>query len=67
MLDEFVDRDMSIQYGRWFDFEIELIEEGIEIEKEILVFLVDELVDEFVYNIIGILDSSFINLFFILM
>ncbi|XP_021742658.1 uncharacterized protein LOC110708749 isoform X1 [Chenopodium quinoa] len=44
MVDELVDLDMSIQLGRWLDFEIESLEEGIDIEKEIVESLIDELV-----------------------
>ncbi|CAK9188009.1 unnamed protein product [Ilex paraguariensis] len=46
MVDEVVDKDMSSQYGKWVDFEIEAFEEGLEIEKGILISLVDELVDD---------------------
>ncbi|KAG8648306.1 uncharacterized protein LOC110622988 isoform X2 [Manihot esculenta] len=47
MVDELVDRDMSTQYGRWLDFNIEIFEEGVKIEKGILTSLVDELVSDF--------------------
>lgn len=46
-VDELVDKDMSTQHGRWLDFDIETFEEGLEIEKEILNSLVDELVSDF--------------------
>ncbi|KAJ9185981.1 hypothetical protein P3X46_005546 [Hevea brasiliensis] len=46
MVDELVDKDMSTQYGRWLDFNIEAFEEGVEIEKGILTSLVDELVSD---------------------
>ncbi|KAH0994390.1 hypothetical protein GBA52_018254 [Prunus armeniaca] len=46
-VDELVDKDMSTQRGRWLDFDIETFEEGLEIEKEILNSLVDELVSDF--------------------
>ncbi|CAL2269029.1 unnamed protein product [Prunus armeniaca] len=46
-VDELVDKDMSTQRGRWLDFDIETFEEGLEIEKEILSSLVDELVSDF--------------------
>ncbi|XP_010259373.1 PREDICTED: uncharacterized protein LOC104598834 [Nelumbo nucifera] len=42
MVDELVDKDMSSQYGRWLDFEIEAFELGVEIEQELLSSLVDE-------------------------
>lgn len=44
MVDELVDWDMSTQYGRWVDFEIESLEEGIDIEEDIVASLIDELV-----------------------
>ncbi|KAM1038660.1 hypothetical protein ACFX13_034049 [Malus domestica] len=47
MGDELVDKDMSTQRGRWLDFEVEALEEGLEIEKGILNCLVDELVSDF--------------------
>ncbi|XP_021821279.1 uncharacterized protein LOC110762877 [Prunus avium] len=46
-VDELVDKDMSTQRGRWLDFDIETFEEGLEIEKEILNSLVDQLVSDF--------------------
>lgn len=45
-VDELVERDMSTQYGKWLDFELEAFEEGIEIEKGILTSLLDELVSD---------------------
>ncbi|XP_031269437.1 uncharacterized protein LOC116127922 [Pistacia vera] len=47
MVDELVDKDMSSQYGKWIDFEIEALEEGTEMENNILTSLVDELVSDF--------------------
>ncbi|XP_010268047.1 PREDICTED: uncharacterized protein LOC104605122 [Nelumbo nucifera] len=44
MVDELVDKDMSSQYGRWLDFDIETFELGVEIEKQILSSLVNEVV-----------------------
>ncbi|GAB4855638.1 hypothetical protein Ancab_024259 [Ancistrocladus abbreviatus] len=44
MLDELVDKDMSTGHGRWLDFKIETLEEGMEIEMEIITSLVDELI-----------------------
>ena len=49
MLDELVDKDMSTQYGRWIDFDIEAFEESVEIEKGILTSLVDELVSDMLH------------------
>ncbi|KAL6545056.1 hypothetical protein OROHE_009963 [Orobanche hederae] len=49
MVDEIVDKDMSCKNGQWVDFEIEAFEEGVEIENRILSYLVDELVDDFVF------------------
>jgi len=46
MVDELVDRDMSNQCGKWLDFEIESLEEGIQAEEEIISSLVDELVHD---------------------
>ncbi|XP_050223925.1 uncharacterized protein LOC126673726 [Mercurialis annua] len=46
MVDELVDNDMSVGYGRWLDFKVEAFEEGVGIEKEILTCLVDELVSD---------------------
>ncbi|KAA8536770.1 hypothetical protein F0562_029248 [Nyssa sinensis] len=46
MVDELVDKDMSTQYGKWVGFEIEAFEEGVEIQKEILTSLVDEMVTD---------------------
>ncbi|XP_074307846.1 uncharacterized protein LOC141642803 [Silene latifolia] len=44
MVDELVDCDMSTQVGKWLDFEIESLEEGMDIEEDIVASLVDELV-----------------------
>ncbi|XP_021619332.1 uncharacterized protein LOC110620065 isoform X2 [Manihot esculenta] len=46
MVDELVDKDMSSLYGTWLDFNIEVYEEGVVIEKEILTSLIDELVSD---------------------
>ncbi|KAJ4955956.1 hypothetical protein NE237_012739 [Protea cynaroides] len=51
MVDELVDKDMSSQYGRWLDFDIEVFELGVEIEKEILSSLVDEVVTDITLGI----------------
>ncbi|KAI3459238.1 hypothetical protein Pfo_015901 [Paulownia fortunei] len=44
MIDELVDMDMSSQYGRWLNFDIEAFELGIQIESRILNSLIDEVV-----------------------
>lgn len=44
MVDELVDKDMSNQYGKWVDFEVEAFEEGVAIENGILASLIDEFV-----------------------
>ncbi|KAK9292760.1 hypothetical protein L1049_020740 [Liquidambar formosana] len=49
MVDELVEKDMNTHRGRWLDFEIEAFEEGVEIEKEILSSLVDELVADLLF------------------
>ncbi|GMI79382.1 TON1 Recruiting Motif 8 [Hibiscus trionum] len=46
MVDDLVDKDMSTKYGRWLDFDMEAFEEGVEIEKNILTCLVDELISD---------------------
>ncbi|KAL0364830.1 UNVERIFIED_CONTAM: hypothetical protein Sangu_0580600 [Sesamum angustifolium] len=47
MVDELVDKDMSSKSGKWIDFEVEVFEEGVEIEERILTSLIDELIDDF--------------------
>ncbi|THG15892.1 hypothetical protein TEA_022378 [Camellia sinensis var. sinensis] len=44
MVDDLVDKDMSSNYGKWLDFEVEAFEIGVEIEGQILNSLVNELV-----------------------
>ncbi|MED6130344.1 hypothetical protein PIB30_000238 [Stylosanthes scabra] len=44
MVDELVDKDMSHQYGRWLDFEVDAFELGAEIEDQILNSLLDDVV-----------------------
>ncbi|KAI4334926.1 hypothetical protein L6164_013626 [Bauhinia variegata] len=44
MVDELVDKDMSSQYGRWLDFDVDAFELGAEIEDQILNSLVDDVV-----------------------
>ncbi|XP_039058720.1 uncharacterized protein LOC120202355 isoform X1 [Hibiscus syriacus] len=46
MVDDVVDMDMSTKHGRWLDFDMEALEEGVEIHKNILTSLVDELVSD---------------------
>ncbi|KAL1539134.1 hypothetical protein AAHA92_27795 [Salvia divinorum] len=44
MIDELVDKDMSNQYGRWVDFDVEAFELGTQIQSQILNSLIDEVV-----------------------
>ncbi|KAJ4848407.1 hypothetical protein Tsubulata_032778 [Turnera subulata] len=44
MVDELVDKDMSSQYGRWLDFEVDAFVIGAEVESQIFNSLVDEVV-----------------------
>ncbi|KAK1295499.1 hypothetical protein QJS10_CPA16g01620 [Acorus calamus] len=44
MVDELVDNDMSSRLGRWMDFETESFEAGVEIERGIFSWLIDEVV-----------------------
>lgn len=46
MVDELVDKDMSSQYGKWLDFEVDAFVLGADIEGQILHALVDEVVAE---------------------
>ncbi|KAK4265850.1 hypothetical protein QN277_026846 [Acacia crassicarpa] len=46
MVDELVDKDMSSQYGRWLDFDVDAFELGAEIEDQILDSLVNDVVAE---------------------
>ncbi|XP_010313418.1 uncharacterized protein TRM6/7/8B [Solanum lycopersicum] len=46
MVDEVVDKDMSTQDGKWTDFSFEACEEGVDIEKEILSSLMDDLIGD---------------------
>ncbi|XVE82231.1 hypothetical protein DITRI_Ditri15bG0131300 [Diplodiscus trichospermus] len=45
MVDELVDRDMSSQYGKWLDFEVDAFVLGADIEDQILNALVDEVAE----------------------
>lgn len=47
MVDDLVDKDMSNQLGKWADFQIEAFETGVEVEKEIVDSLVDEVIADF--------------------
>ena len=42
MVDELVDKDMSSQYGRWLDFNIDAFEFGAQVGDQILNSLVDD-------------------------
>ncbi|KAG6398632.1 hypothetical protein SASPL_140099 [Salvia splendens] len=44
MIDELVDKEMSNQYGRWVDFDVEAFEVGTQIQSQILNSLIDEVV-----------------------
>lgn len=44
VVDELVNKDMSTGCGRWLDFDVEALEEGFEVEQDILTYLIDELV-----------------------
>ncbi|KAG5011080.1 hypothetical protein JHK87_019595 [Glycine soja] len=46
MVDELVDRDMSIEYGRWLDFEVDTFQLGALVEDQIFNSLVDDFVAE---------------------
>lgn len=47
MVDEVVDKDMSIGTGKWLDFKPEALEEGVVIQTDILNVLIDEIIDDF--------------------
>ncbi|KAJ6720984.1 hypothetical protein OIU85_024119 [Salix viminalis] len=46
MVDELVDKDMSSQYGRWLDFEVDAFAFGVEVESQVFNSLVNEVVAE---------------------
>ncbi|TKY72535.1 hypothetical protein E2542_SST01276 [Spatholobus suberectus] len=46
MVDELVDKDMSSQYGRWLDYEVDAFELGSEVVDQIFNSLVDDVVNE---------------------
>jgi hypothetical protein len=46
MVDELVDKDMSSQYGKWLDYEVDAYEFGEEVVDQIFNSLVDDVVYE---------------------
>ncbi|CAI8584889.1 unnamed protein product [Vicia faba] len=46
VVDEIIRKDMCTPLGRWLDFDIEAFENGLEIELDIVTFLIDELVSD---------------------
>lgn len=46
VVDEIFRKDMCTPLGRWLDFDIEAFENGLEIELDIVNFLIDELVSD---------------------
>lgn len=46
MVDELVTKDMSSGCGKWLDFDVEAFEEGLEVEGDIMSYLVNELVSD---------------------
>ncbi|KAL2345624.1 hypothetical protein Fmac_006909 [Flemingia macrophylla] len=46
MVDELVNKDMSSGCGKWLDFDVEAFEEGLEVEGDILDYLINELVSD---------------------
>nr|XP_043612833.1 uncharacterized protein LOC122584834 [Erigeron canadensis] len=46
-VDEVVEKDMSSGNGKWLDFKVEALEEGVVIETDILTLLMDEIVADF--------------------
>ncbi|KAL2341708.1 hypothetical protein Fmac_009648 [Flemingia macrophylla] len=46
MVDELVDKDMSSQYGRWLEYEVDAFELGSEVVDQIFNSLVDDVVTE---------------------
>jgi hypothetical protein len=43
-VDEIISKDMSTPLGRWLDYDIEVSENGLELEFDIVTYLIDELV-----------------------
>jgi hypothetical protein len=44
VVDEIISKDMSTPLGRWLDYDIEVSENGLELEFDIVTYLIDELV-----------------------
>ncbi|CAL0300121.1 unnamed protein product [Lupinus luteus] len=44
VVDEHVSKDMSIGLGTWLDFDIEAFQEGLDVELDIVIYLINELV-----------------------
>ncbi|XP_027350565.1 uncharacterized protein LOC113861749 [Abrus precatorius] len=49
MVDELVNKDMSTGCGKWLDFNVEAFEEGLEVEGDILAYLINELVSDLLH------------------
>lgn len=49
MVDELVSKDMSTGCGRWLDFDIEAFEEGLDVELDIVTYLINELVSDLLH------------------
>ncbi|XP_054805548.1 uncharacterized protein LOC129308462 [Prosopis cineraria] len=50
MVDELVDKDMSSQYGRWLNFDVDAFELGAEVVDQIFDSLVNDFVAEILQN-----------------
>jgi RecG-like helicase len=46
VMDEIISKDMSTPLGKWLDFDIEVSENGLELELDIVTYLIDELVSD---------------------
>ncbi|OIV90887.1 hypothetical protein TanjilG_15620 [Lupinus angustifolius] len=44
VVDELVSKDMSIGLGTWLDFDIEAFQEGLDVELDIVTYLINEIV-----------------------
>lgn len=51
MVDELVEKDMGTQYSGWLAFDIETLEEGMDIEKDIVDSLIDEIVADLSWSL----------------
>ncbi|CAI9304475.1 unnamed protein product [Lactuca saligna] len=49
-VDEVVEKDMSSGEGKWLDFEIEALEEGMLLENHLLTALIDEIIVDFLHS-----------------